>query len=222
MAKRGRPRKDDARYDRKLRLGVERARNHFINTNLCKVDDYQRALELRQGGMTYKQIAEAMGLNTMTAHTYVRQALEVMLRVPAEEVQAFELSRLDRLMSVWWERAVTPGVYRNEDLPGDPDAMDRVLKVLDRRYHLLGFGWANRPRHGEDGGQAVLAMMKQVLLETHHGGQPVQETTLAVAAWHPGGMQSPEHAAGEAFQPQPLAAHEWVPPGFEGEEERGG
>lgn len=87
------------------------------------------AIEMRRGGATPEQIAERLGYATPAmAARDVTRALTMLIKTPTEEVRAVEIARLDGLMIALW-----PAARR-----GDLAAVDRVLKIMDRRAKFLG------------------------------------------------------------------------------------
>jgi hypothetical protein len=101
---------------------------------LAAIEKQRQALELRKGGAGYEQIARQLGYKSVaSAYDAVRSGLKRTLREPAEEVRALELARLDRLLMGQWKAAAG-----NAETPGDPAAVDRVLKIMVRRAKLLG------------------------------------------------------------------------------------
>ena len=96
-----------------------------------------KALELRKRGMNYTQIGEKLGCARNTACRYVLSELENLAdkcREEAVQVRDLELHRLDDLYLKAWE-AVEGG-----DLP----AIDRCLRVQERRAKLLGLDAAQK------------------------------------------------------------------------------
>lgn len=87
-----------------------------------------QALQLRRAGAAYDEIARQLGYTKMGAWKAVASALKKTLQEPADDVRKLELERLDRLLLAIWNRAIQ----------GDDDAIDRVLKITDRRAALLG------------------------------------------------------------------------------------
>jgi hypothetical protein len=87
------------------------------------------ALKLRQGGMTYEEIAERLELSGRgAAYNLVKRHLKRYVDEPAQEALGLELSRLDTLT-----RLLTPQIAE-----GNLKAMDTYLKVMDRRAKYLG------------------------------------------------------------------------------------
>lgn len=109
------------------------------------------ALELRKRGLSYSEIARALGYaNEGGAHKAVQRGLQAIVAEPAQDVRELELARLD----VLWKRAlkalerhhvtVSNGrvVYLG-DTPIEDDtqalqAIDRLLKIQERRARLIG------------------------------------------------------------------------------------
>lgn len=92
-------------------------------------DRQRRAVELRLAGANYDVIARQLDYAGQSGARYaVQRGLELAIIEPAEEVLRQEVERLDRLMTGLWSRAVK----------GDVSAVDRVLKIMDRRARYLG------------------------------------------------------------------------------------
>lgn len=93
------------------------------------VEKQRRCLDLRRAGVTYDVIAEQVGYsNAGAAYNAVKSALKATLQEPADEIRVLESDRLDRL-----ERALWPAA-----LNGDQGAIDRILRISERRARLLG------------------------------------------------------------------------------------
>lgn len=89
----------------------------------------REALELRKTGMSFQLIADKLGYATAQgAYAAVKVALQKTLREPAEELRTMELERLDALLTATWLAAER----------GVPQAVDRVLKIMERRAAYLG------------------------------------------------------------------------------------
>ena len=103
----------------------------------------RQALELRMAGKGYQAIGDALGITAPGAADAVRRAiakLEAETAEKAEEVRRLELDRLDAMLEGLWEKAKD----------GDPQAIDRVLRIQERRAKYLGID-APAPR-APDGG----------------------------------------------------------------------
>lgn len=95
-----------------------------------------KALELHLAGATYDAIAQAVGYASRSgAHKAVQEALKDLGSPPVgTEVLQSELARLDAMLTGLWPKARR----------GDVAAVDRVLKIGERRATLLAAG-----RHAE-------------------------------------------------------------------------
>jgi|GEM_PF-3856280 len=88
-----------------------------------------KALELRISGASYRTIAQTLGYGGPSgAHKSVVAGIKKMLQEPSETCKRLELTRLDKLLAAFWQKAMN----------GDELAADRVLKVMERRARLLG------------------------------------------------------------------------------------
>lgn len=88
-----------------------------------------QALQLKLAGATNEQIVEAgIYANRGTVSREIKKALADITHDAATDVLKLELSRLDTaLMGIW-------GAVRS----GDVFAIDRMLKIMDRRARYLG------------------------------------------------------------------------------------
>ena len=88
-----------------------------------------QALELRKAGVTYEVIAGQLGYaNASGARKAVLSALKATLREPAAELRELELARLDAMLLPLWRPVQA----------GDEKAVDRALRIMERRARLLG------------------------------------------------------------------------------------
>jgi hypothetical protein len=88
------------------------------------------AFELRKAGASYEDIAEKLRYaNAASAEGAIRARLKSMYKPDdVEDVVTMELARLDALQLVAWRRAKE----------GDLSAIDRILKIMERRSQYLG------------------------------------------------------------------------------------
>lgn len=94
-----------------------------------------RAIALREGGMSYRAIGEALGVSKQMAHRHVRRALEdvtAKTRDSAERVRQLELLRLDALVRSHWAKR------------GEVDHARLLLSVSARRARLEGLDAPDR------------------------------------------------------------------------------
>lgn len=79
--------------------------------------------------MSYEAIAKQLGVSDKsTVGQRVQAALREIIREPAEAVLKMELERLDVMLLGLWKQAAG----------GDLQALDRALKIQDRRAKYLG------------------------------------------------------------------------------------
>lgn len=91
----------------------------------------------RKAGLTYQEIANEMNCSPQVAHKLVSQELCQIRETnadAADELRALELERLDTL----YRHAFTAVTY------GDVPAIDRCIRVMERRARLTGIDAATR------------------------------------------------------------------------------
>ena len=92
-------------------------------------DNQRKALELRKAGVSYQQIADAIGYKDASgAWRAVKAGLKKTLQEPADDLRKLELERLDSAAA-----AIYPSVKQ-----GQYGAIDRWIKIMERRAKLLG------------------------------------------------------------------------------------
>jgi hypothetical protein len=92
-----------------------------------------RALEMRVAGMTLQQIGTELGVSKVSAHRYVRAALDDCAKLTekdAERLLVLELERLDKLQRTCERMMSKPG--------HELAAADRLLRIAESRRRLLG------------------------------------------------------------------------------------
>ncbi|RKN61873.1 hypothetical protein D7231_31875 [Streptomyces klenkii] len=115
------------------------------------------AAALRARGLSYRQIADELGVARTTAHEMVERALQAIVQEPAEQVRQLELDRLDHMyrsaLGVLERRHVTVSqgriVKADDGEPLEDDgpvlqAIDRMLRIQERRARLLGLDAPSR------------------------------------------------------------------------------
>lgn len=116
-------------------------------------DKDMEALRLRTTGWSLEAIAEHLGWsNSASVATALRRAVSMMARFAGNEQRLLELQKLDEAeMEVWKVLKMTHWAYTNRgDLVFGPDgepqkdgriileAVDRLLKIAERRAKLMG------------------------------------------------------------------------------------
>lgn len=90
-----------------------------------------QALQLRMAGVSYHAIAERLGVSDTQAFHDVKAELAKIAKqasAEAEHVRTMELERLDAMTLALWAQAKQ----------GNQGAIDRLLRVMERRSKLLG------------------------------------------------------------------------------------
>lgn len=90
-----------------------------------------RALQLRKAGLSYEVIGRQLGYTKQHAYQLVKTALErtrTLCVEASDNLRQLESERLDALMASLWGTASR----------GDTAAIDRVLRIMERRARLFG------------------------------------------------------------------------------------
>lgn len=153
----------DGDQPERRRGGTHGPNGDFVATPETAEQDAEAA-RLRGRGLSYRSIAEQLDVSVSTAHRAVQRGLDAIRAEPAAEVRLLELERLDRMYTAVvavLERehfTVSQGriIYVGGDpvvsdgkvvyVGGDPllddapvlAAVDRLLKIQERRARLLG------------------------------------------------------------------------------------
>jgi uncharacterized protein YicC (UPF0701 family) len=127
----------------------------MANIEQAKID--ADAARLRAEGKTYRQIAEIQRCDVSTAFARVERACKAVPVEAVESLRTVEIERLDLLQRVALEQLVTDQpkidhgrVVRDDD--GTPmidqaaklTALDKLLKIAERRARLLGLDQPTR------------------------------------------------------------------------------
>jgi len=90
-----------------------------------------KSLEMRKAGATYLQIGDQLGITETGAYRAVMRSLKRLnetINEEALEVRRLELERLDAMLIALWPQA----------RKGNQGAVDRVLRIMERRAKFLG------------------------------------------------------------------------------------
>lgn len=99
----------------------------------------EKMMKLRRSGASYHEIAQLVGITYDGVRKAIRAELDRTAERIAEDgdaVRQLELERLDRLQSAVWRRATD---MNNPDYR----AIDRVLRIMERRAALMGLDQRN-------------------------------------------------------------------------------
>ena len=91
----------------------------------------RQALDFRMAGLTFQQIGDKLEISKQAAHGLVVAALDEVRAKIAETAPQVLTMELERLDSLW--RTVYPEAKR-----GNLGAVDRSLRIMERRARLLG------------------------------------------------------------------------------------
>lgn len=105
------------------------------------------AFEMRKEGFSYREIADAIRMSPEAAYRLVKREvveLVTLTKEDAEEVRQLELERLDAMLA--------GGLMKRAMTGKDDDAVDRVIKIMERRSKYSGLDAASRTEiTGKDG-----------------------------------------------------------------------
>ena len=121
---------------------------HNQAVKLNAAERRQRAIELRKSGATLHQIAAQTGVSHEQARKDIERAFADLLaeqNAKTEELRAMELERLERMHLALWKQA----------LEGHHGAIDRLLRIAERRAKLLGLDAPAKVAHTDPEGRAV-------------------------------------------------------------------
>lgn len=160
--------------------------------SVAQIERDAQAVELRRRGLTYRQIAAQMDVRSQkTAYEAVQRGLADAIQEPADEVRQLELDRLDEYQRHALKVLATPHFHvsqgvvvvhpaTDEPMPDDAPvlaALDRLLKISERRARLLGLDAPVRSRVEVITEDAVDAELKRLAEEiADHDRQVTGET----------------------------------------------
>lgn len=96
-----------------------------------KLEQRKLVMTLRKAGYTEQAIADQLGLTQPAVHRSIVTSIKELVRSvneDTEEYRAIELARLEQLQQSIWAKATA----------GDLQAIDRVIRISERRSRLLG------------------------------------------------------------------------------------
>jgi len=137
--------------DQPNRVHLSRGGNGKFTRNVQTAQQDAEAARLRSAGVTYRGIAEALGIcDASAARKSVERALLATVAEPSEELRRLEILKLDQMSVVAWEiledqhvrvsagRVMYAGGVPVEDTRPVLAAIDRLLKISERRAKLMG------------------------------------------------------------------------------------
>lgn len=171
-------------------------------TSARRIDSAERrrkALQMRLAGASYDQIARSprgggddrpMYSSRQRAHEAVSSTLKEIAadsKGSAEELRALELARLESMQVSLWPSTRPSKEVRCEGCGAvmwrEPslDAIDRVIKILERRSKYLGLDAGGRADQtsGSDEGKSMLSSVSEGLRAVY---REIQQEDVAAAA----------------------------------------
>ena len=97
-------------------------------TAIQRAERRTQAVHLRREGLTLREVADRLGVSVYTAWNDIQTAVRDIPKEEADLLRQQEADRLDNLQRAVWDDAIA----------GDLHAVDRVLKIIERRCRLLG------------------------------------------------------------------------------------
>ena len=126
-----------------------RGRAKTSPASIAIVQKHGEALQLRIAGASFQTIADRLGYSgPQGAYEAVKSALDATIREPADELRKVDLERLERMLLGIWQQAIQ----------GHHGAIDKALKLLERRAKLLGLD-APTKLTGADGGPVTIRVV---------------------------------------------------------------
>jgi DNA-binding CsgD family transcriptional regulator len=122
-----------------------------------------KALSLRKKGWTYARIGDSLDITCMGAYNAVMRALKKLnekISEEAEQVRTLELQRLDRMFEKMYDKAINSK---------DQGAVDRCLRIMDRRAKLLGLDAPERKDITSKGEQIKPVELVEVIIRESDG-----------------------------------------------------
>lgn len=139
-----------------------------LETRVAAQEKRKKALQLRLAGASLDRIVqEGIYTNKGSASRAIKQALADITRESAQDVLAMELERLDAaLMGIW-------AAVRS----GDVFAIDRMLKIMDRRARYLGLDGAPQ----EDNTEQVKGALSDFFADAIKAADKLDQAELEAA-----------------------------------------
>lgn len=101
----------------------------------------EQAVKLRCANLSFQEIADTLKVPISTVYDDVSKAVALLkenIAADTGELRAFMLMQLDAMHKRWWPLAM--GISMTPNTAPDKHALDRVLRIMDRKMKLLGLG----------------------------------------------------------------------------------
>jgi len=129
-----------------------------------------KALELRKAGAGYQVIGDQLGMTASGAYRAVMRSLKKLnekISEEALEVRRLELERLDAMLIALWPQA----------RKGNQGAVDRVLRIMDRRAKFLGLDAPTKQEHHVTVTESDLDKLSDAQIDRLIGGESYASVT---------------------------------------------
>lgn len=113
--------------------GIRPKRRKNAQARVIRASRRAEAFALRRQGQSYEFIANYFGVSPRTVSTWVEEAIREVPKEEAEALRNLELARLDAVLAPQMRLA----------LAGDGYAVDRVLRIMERRAKYLNLDAAH-------------------------------------------------------------------------------
>jgi hypothetical protein len=137
-------------------------------------------LRMKAKGQNYTEIGVALGISKQGAARVVKRAYLKLSKEATEsatDARTLDLHRLEQLHEAIWDKAMQAG-------KGQMGAVDRVLKLMERRSRLMGLdaptkmefdnrGSGERADYTEEALQQIIddaTLIKEIVVENREGG----------------------------------------------------
>ncbi|TDD11853.1 hypothetical protein [Nonomuraea diastatica] len=139
---------------------------------LARHERRYQALQMRIAGVSNAVIAQRLGYSSpQLVSKDITTALKKAAKqeaMAAEELLNLEINRLDRMMASVWPRV----------LKGEVNAVEAVLKIVNKRASLLGLDLINRNGAADNDMASLLGNMLLQLQQRHNVPDPDTDVIL--------------------------------------------
>lgn len=127
-------------------VGFEPATSNVTDQRIKSAEDSVAIVRLRADGMAIDDIATHLGLHPSTVGRLLKKALDRYIAPEVAQLRSLEAVKLDEVEEAVWEKA----------MKGNLPAIDRVIRVMERRAKLFGLDMKPSEDLGKDEGPKVL------------------------------------------------------------------
>lgn len=110
---------------------MKKERKAAAGARISKAEATAKALELKKAGISYRTIADRLGLAPSTVHKYIKEALARLTKENqeiAKSFQSLQLARYEEILRPTYQKAIG----------GDLKAVETTRRILDSINRLTG------------------------------------------------------------------------------------